>query len=423
MQQARRLSFAAPSSPVALDDSRAAVAALSLAAASGLPHAPPPPPGAARLADYAHSLAELLRAAPPNHKLFVALVLFQVFLTLVERVWLFALAGPATLPPTPQFREALFFFLVILTSALSVAYFALSAMLYTNYVEMVMYFVTSLVLLGRLLAEALDRSDECREASAVGCYVQLALIGLCLLGAMVLSCSMMQELRVKRHKALGAREETQRVYFLYEVYAATRTLDLQFSVSTLFTGLVFFPSQRSGPYGTAALAATVVLLASEVAWNWLGREGVRRERAKLLWGFWALTPALPAGLLAVALETATAGQLLAEAQSPTLRGTIYVLGALTLACRLCTLGLSVALYRLFGPSYVQLRRIIESDRSVTFLRRRAQYAPAGAGGGGGEGSLNPLAAAAAGAGAAPAPGAAAAAAPSSAVADWASSKA
>jgi NAD(P)-dependent dehydrogenase (short-subunit alcohol dehydrogenase family) len=35
----------------------------------------------------------------------------------------------------------------------------------------------------------------------------------------------------------------------------------------------------------AAVAATVALLASEAAWNWLGREGVRRERAKLLWGF------------------------------------------------------------------------------------------------------------------------------------------
>ena len=403
MRQERRASFAHVAHE--LDDARAASSMAELAlATTGLP---PAASASTSAADYVQGLADLLRASPAKHKCFVALVCVQVFLTLVERVWLFSLAAPATFPPTAQFREALWLFLVILTTAVYVAYFALSSMLFSNYVEMIMYFTTSLVLLGRLLAEAVDRSDECREQSLVACYVQLCLIGLCVMGAMVLSWSMMQELKVKRHKALGARTETQRVYFLYEVFASVRTLDFQFAIVTLFTGVVFFPSARAGPYATAALVVNVVLFVCELAWNWLGREGIRRERAKLLWCFWALSPLLPIFLLAVAYETSTTGLLLVEAEALPLRITVFVMGVLTLACRLGTLALSVALYRLFGPSYVQLRRIIENDRSIVFLRRRAQFAPQAD-----KAVLNP-------AGAAGAPAAAAA---GSAVADWASSK-
>ena len=398
MNPERRASFANVSvSLPTLDASRAA------SSLSQLPEAAP------SWGDALSSTVELIRVSPTKDRVFVALVLTQVFLTLVERVWLYSFSftpgsggGRSSSPGSPFFRESLWVFLAISTTACYVAYFALSSLLYTNYVEMLMYLVTSMVLLGRLLAEAVARSDECEGSNLAACYTLLVLIGLCVLGAMGLSSSMMQELRVKRHKALGARTATQRVYFLYEVYAAVRTLDFQFALVTLITGLVFLTSTRAGPYAPLAVGLNVALLLCELAWNWLGREGIRRERAKLLWGFWALSPLLPAFILAVALETGTSGLLLVEAEGQTLRATIFVVGLLTIACRLATVALSYALYTLFGPDYVQLRRIIESDRSIVFQRRRANYAPtaaavaaAAAAAAAAEGTVNPVAAAAA----------------------------
>jgi hypothetical protein len=425
MRYERRSSFANASS---LNEARAATAVEELRDASSSLGGLPPSredasPGTFR--DYVNSLAELLRSSPMSHKWFVGLVLLQIVLTLVERLWLFSASGPGQLP-SPLFREALWLLLVISVTALYVGYFALSSMLYVNYVEMLAYFATSLILLGRLAGEAADRSDECSQ-QFVACYVLLGLISLCVLCSMLLSLSMMEELRVKRFKVLGAKPEAQRVYFLYELFATVRTLDFQFSIANLLTGLIFFSSASAGPYALAALVANVLVFIAEVCWNWLGREGIRRERAKLLWGFWALSPLAPALLIAVAVDTAQGGRLLAEVSGMPLRITIYVLALLTLVCRAATVALSCALFRLFGPAYVQLRGVIESDRSVVFLRKKARYASSsGAAGGAGGGAVevlnpssSPAAAAAAAAAAAPSSSAAGAA---PAVAEWARAK-
>lgn len=341
----------------------------------------------------------LLRSSPPRHQAFAALIAAQMLLLIAERVFLFSdsFAALATLDAR---REAVWFLLIIILSAGFVGYFALHAVVETNGFELAAYAVSSLLLLVRVGVEFANRADECGGGRGALCGVFFGLALLCILGALGLAWGMREDLRWRRSKALGLNVETNRIYRFYELFSALRKLDIQFSLITLLTGFVFFVgAPNAGPHADLAIGLLVALVAVEAAWDYLGARGVKREDARCLAAFWALSAMTPLALCAVGVETAVAGRLLSAASSASVRWTIFAMALFSLLCRAATVAVSVLMYRSFGPSYVLLRRIIEGDRQAQFRRGRA--AKPEAAGAGTRVAENPLAAAGVG-GAAPA---------------------
>jgi len=180
-------------------------------------------------------------------------------------------------------------------------------------------------------------------------------------------------------------------YLRFELFSALRKVDVQFSCIALVTGLVFFPG-APGPYANAALGATVALFVVELVWERAGNAGIARESARALALFWALSLPLPAFIVALMAEAAGPNALFSRAaQGTALREHILALGAGALVTRAATVAASVALFRDFGPAYVDLRRILEGDRKAAFARgrviaRQGARAPAPAGAGAGAGA-------------------------------------
>ena len=355
----------------------------------------------------------MLRNSPWHHQAFVAVVVVQCASLLAERAWLFSVTD---LTNEASLRQAVYFLLVLCLSALFVLYFAVHSVLQANAFETAAFIVASLLLMARLAAEYFQRSDECATAGAqLVCAGFLGASLVLVFLALGFTVSIYRDLAWKRYKAIGAEVATREMYRLYEIFSAVRKLDVQFSLITLITGLVFLVGGSGGSAGggsggaatAAQLAANVLLFAVELAWERLGDAGIKGESPHHLWAFWALSPLLPCFIVAIAADALTNADsvLLARAATSNLRYTIAAMGALAILNRLATVACSVFLYRNFGPRYVGLRRIIMSDRKVKFNSRKASYARdtvgppgAGAGAGAGAGGAGSGAASAGGAG-------------------------
>ena len=334
--------------------------------------------------------SSMLRTSPRHHQLFVATVVAQCLCILIERAWLFAYANLAS---DADARQAVYFLVVIALSTVFVLYFAVHSMLQANAFETVAFFVASALLLGRLAAEYVSKNDECAEDLSRGPLLNPQSICVGFLGfsvffvclAMGFTNFIFRDLAWVRYKAIGADVLTRRMYKLYELFSAVRKLDLQFSLITLVTGLVFFVPPQS-PAGAAALAANIALFALEIVWERLGDRGIKGEEPRALYAFWALSPLLPAFIVAVAADTFASnaspcgdqlGGLLARATKCSLRTTIAIMGVLAILTRVATVVCSVVLYLNFGPNYIGLRRIIMGDRKSKFQHAAREMADFG----------------------------------------------
>ena len=348
----------------------------SSSSSSSPPPTVPPPSAAAAAAAAALSAPvtylTLLRAAPCHHQLFVATVVAQCVCVLLERAWLFA---SSDLSPEGV-RQACYFLLVIALSALFVVYFAVHSVLQANAFETAAFFVASLLLLVRLAVEYFNRSDECASNNGqTVCAVFLAASIIFVVAAMCFTSFIFRDLQWKRYKAIGAEVSTRRMYMLYELFSAVRKLDLQFSLITLVTGLVFL-DVRSNEAAIGAIVANVLLFVVELAWERLGDLGIKGESPHHLWAFWALSPLLPCFILGIAVDTLTSSVpvLKLSAYTGSLRATIAVMGVLAVLNRGATVLCTALLYANFGPNYVGLRRVIMGDRKGRFHSRRASFA-------------------------------------------------
>lgn len=320
--------------------------------------------------DAAGSYYTLLRQAPRTHQAFIALACMQCVCIVLERVWLFVLTPMSA---EAQQREAVWFLTVILISVCFVLYFAVHGVLQTNAFEMIAFLLASLFLLLRLALEFATNSEECGVASNRDlCLAFIVLASAFVVTAMAFSVKLYRDLQWKRYKALGAAVDTRRMYRYFEAFSALRKLDVQFSLVTLVTGVAFFvgTSKDLGPFATPLSWACLVLFAVELLWERLGDYGVKRESARALAGFWALSGLLPAFIVVVAVESASSNRLLALAVDNSVRWIIAIMAAIALANRIATVAATVVLYRNFGPPYVALRRIIEGDRKEAFSRSR-----------------------------------------------------
>jgi len=340
--------------------------------------------------------------SPPLHKAFLGLTALQVVVVLAERATLASFAAAA---PGGDAREEAYFGLVISLTAVFAAYFAGHAMLTANYWEMAAAAAANVLLLARVGVEFVNReAGECDALPGV-CAGFLASEVALIAGSLGLAVGVGRDLAWKRYKAIGADGATRAMYRTYELWSAARKLDIQFSLLTLLTGFVFFRPAGASAVSTWALGVNAGLLAVEAGWEWAGNRAVKTEDAYLMYVFWMTSAFLPVYIVSVAVDAFTDAALLDGAPSASVRVTIGVMSALTLANRAATVGLSVVLFRAFGPKYVALRRLIATDRRGLFDRARVAKrvgAPAAAAGAAAVGAAAPGAAAPGGGAAAPA---------------------
>ena len=316
------------------------------------------------------SYFDMIRASPPVHRAFVVTAALQCFCILFERVYILsqnarAFEKDADIP----LREALWFFIVIAFSAVFVFYFAVHSMLETNTYEMIAFFVSSVVLLARLISEYAGRTDECVGDSASNVCAGFLGVALIFVSAgLVFFFLMYRDLVYKRYKALGSKMYAHKAYLRFELFSAVRKLDFQFSLITLITGVTFFIG-APGPFALPAFIVNILLFGVELVWERAGVTALKSESRWHLALFWALSPLLPAFILILGVETITTGQLFSRAATgSSLRPHILAMGGLALAARTASVVMSILLARSFGPDYVALRRILEGDRKTAFSR-------------------------------------------------------
>lgn len=317
---------------------------------------------------------DMMKASPFKHQVFVAVVALQCVCILLERILLYALADRSD---ADFDRESIYFFIVIAVSTCFVFYFAVHSILQCNAFETGAFFFSCCMLLARLAAEASSGDSECYGNEQIICIVFLVLGCTFVVAAMLFTVSIAKDLQWKRYKALGAQPATRNLYRLFELFSAVRKLDMQFSLLTLITGIVFFGGQKvsSASPATYALVVNALLFVVEIAWDRTGDEGIKREDSYLLFIFWALSLFLPVFIITVAADVVTDNILLVEAKSPNVKFTILVMAVLTLLNRVATVAVSALLYRSFGEPYQGLKRLIGSgDRKTLFNRHRVRGA-------------------------------------------------
>jgi hypothetical protein len=323
---------------------------------------------------------QMMRDSPSHHKIFLLMVVLQVLCNVVERIVLFSLfltkADPMNEDYNSALRGSLYFFLIILLSTCFVGYFGIHAILQTNAFEMAAFFFASLMLIIRLALEFLSKSDnECTGGNEVLCASFLTVAVFFVAVAMGFTLAIYRDLEWKRYKAIGAEVTTRRMYRLFELFSAVRKLDLQFSMVTLVTGLVFFwNALDKDSRDEIAIGINISLFAVELAWERLGVLGVRSENALMLYFFWAFSFGLPGFILYVLLNKDHLFNLILDPKFGDrfveVQVTIAVMAVLAVLNRVATVVCSVLLYVNFGPNYVGLRRIIMSDRRSKFNRKR-----------------------------------------------------
>jgi hypothetical protein len=162
---------------------------------------------------------------------------------------------------------------------------------------------------------------------------------------------------------------TRELYSRYEAWVAAKKLDVQFSVITLYTGIVFFSSSNTLG-ANVALGLNVALFVIELAWERIGEKAICEENEIYMYMFWALSLFLPAFVVNIAIDYFSKNALLASAEHASVIVTIGIFGILTVINRLLTVICSIILYRSFGEKYQGLRRLLAGDRLLRFGRGR-----------------------------------------------------
>jgi hypothetical protein len=307
---------------------------------------------------------DIIRKSPWYHQFFVGMVLLQTIYMIVERVILLFFANLSG----NQGREAFWFFGVIVMSVLFNAYYGIHSILSVNYMEIGAFRAVELWLLIRIIIDYANRSEECSEGQAsTVCLSFLILAIIFNVGTIVLSFFMLSDLKWKKFKAIGAQVSTRELYTLFELFSAVRKVDLQFSVITLYTGLVYTSTNLSSRTAQFVLGANIALFIIEIVWEILGDQAIKTEDTFKLYIFWILSIFLPIFIINVGIDYYTDNALLSLNGSPSILITILIFAILAIINRIATVWCSVMLFRSFGEPYRPLRRIFEGGRMSKFV--------------------------------------------------------
>lgn len=110
-----------------------------------------------------------------------------------------------------------------------------------------------------------------------------------------------------------------------------------------------------------------LMLPIEFVWDWLGVRAIKLQNRERLFGFWALSPLLPAlvlALAAISLDDTDEGvsELLLLFRESSALPVVLLLGGIALFNRLVTVGVSVRLFCFFGDEqYRKLEAVLRSS--------------------------------------------------------------
>jgi uncharacterized membrane protein len=181
----------------------------------------------------------------------------------------------------------------------------------------------------------------------------------------------MEDLRWKRYKAVGGEAKVAQLYRKYEIFTACRKVDLQFSINTLFTGLLYTSTNLGNVTARFAFGANIALVMVEVAWEVTGIFGVRKKDPWWLYAFWLLSLFLPMFIVSMAYDYWTENNVLRDATTE-VSITVGVFALLGVLNRILTVIFSALLYAAFDqPEYAAVQRIIISGRAA-FNRSRVK---------------------------------------------------
>ena len=233
----------------------------------------------------AHKLSQyysIIQHSPWYHQLFVLLVVAQLFFTAVERSVLLSLHTPST--------DSLYYFGLLVISAAFALYYGIHSIIAVSYMELAAFRIVTFFLLLRIIIEYLNQEEEC--SSGIGAALCLTFMILSIAFNIVtfaITVWMLPDLRWKRYKAIGAEVHTQTMYRRFELFSAVRKVDLQFSIITLFTGILFCVSNLSLRTSQFTLGANVGCFIIEGLWEVLGDRAVKREHELYMYAFWSLS--------------------------------------------------------------------------------------------------------------------------------------
>lgn len=205
-------------------------------------------------------LIKLVRALRWQHQLFVFLVLLQCVYLIIDRIVQLALFTDwgGGLSST---RAAIWFCGIVIVAAVFVAYYAIHAILTVNLIELIVFRVLTVWLLVRCIVGYATSSGDCSAAARSTCLGFLVVEVVINLATFALSVSAIEDLRWKRYKAVGAEVQVRALYRRYELFSAFRKIDVQFSIVTLYTGILYtatsLDSNRTAQF---ALGASVALV-------------------------------------------------------------------------------------------------------------------------------------------------------------------
>ena len=224
----------------------------------------------------------IIRHSPWYHQLFVCLVLVQLFFTVVERSVLLALAAATT--------DAFYFWGILVISALFATYYGVHSILAVNYLELAAFRIVTFWMMIRIILEFVNREEECSNGSGAALCLAFMLIAIVLnIVTFALTVWMLPDLKWKRYKAIGSEVHTQTMYRRFEMFSAVRKVDLQFSIITLFTGIVFCATSLRLRTAQFTLGANIVVFLVEGVWEVVGDRAVKREHELFMYAFWSLS--------------------------------------------------------------------------------------------------------------------------------------
>ena len=316
-------------------------------------------------------LLQLVRALQWPHQLFIALVLVQCVYIVCERIVQLALFVDFVDGDTPTTRAALWFFGIIVIAVFFVAYYAVHAMLTVNLIELIVFRVLTAWLLVRVVVGYATSSGDCTSAAKLTCLGFLAVEVTFNVVTMGLSVSALKDLQWKRYKAIGAETRTRALYAQYERFSAFRKVDIQFSIVTFYTVILYtamsFTRSRTAVF---AFGASIALVPIEIAWDALAKLAIKKADPYYVYVFWALSVFLPVFICSMAWDVTHDNGALTDATSEVLV-TVAVFSALALVNRVGTVVSSVFLFRAFNsPQFPVLQRILSGSRVGEFQRSR-----------------------------------------------------
>jgi hypothetical protein len=210
--------------------------------------------------------------------------------------------------------------------------------------ELTAFLVASIAMLARIVVEFTQRSKSCAGNGAV-CIVMLVITISFNVVHWVMYSRMVDDLKWKKYKAIGADPKTRHMYLRYELFSALRKLDLQFSVILLVTGVVFFSDSEDA---TPGLVPNVLLFLVELVWERVGLDGIKFEDSRRMILFWALSALLPMFVVAIGIESASSSKLFQSLRTSSETATIIVFAVVAVISRILTVASSVVLFHEFG---------------------------------------------------------------------------